>query len=191
MATKKQQTFEDEACTLSRKYTCSAYTTCHVAKKNAYDQAHVSANASQPGLWAEWKAVTRIECLINALGKSAGQLQTEIDACIAMTHSTLSVTFTFYGPTTDPNPCNPGNFQNMTPGNAAFASRWYADITVPTDLAGKTYNGRGVGLPMACASNVCDCWNVGMPACQPSSSNGAPGDSSGAGSESAMEMPAR
>jgi len=157
-----QQVWENQACVLSREYTCSIYTSCMSAKKNAYDQAHVTANTSQPGLKAEWRSVMRIECLIGALDSPADQLQSQIDACIARTHSTLPVTFTFYGPTSPVPACNQANYQNMTPGNAAFSTRWYAGIT---DVVDAIESGRQVGLPLTCASSTCDCWNGTAPLC--------------------------
>jgi len=150
----KQQNFENQACLLSRDYTCSRYTSCWSMKKNAYDQAAQSANASQSGLKAEWRSVMRIECLIDALGYPAAQLQSQIDACIARTHSTVPVTFTFYGPTLPVPACNQANFQNMTPGNAAFSTRWYANLV---DVVNAVEDGRQVGLPLTCASSTCDC----------------------------------
>lgn len=162
----KQQNFENQACLLSREYTCSISTSCWSAKKNTYDQAAQSANASQPGLKAEWRSVMRIECLIAALGFPADQLQSQIDACIARTHSTVPVTFTFYGPTLPVPACNQDNFQNMTPGNAAFSTRWYANLV---DVVNAVEDGRQVGLPLTCASSTCDCWNGTSPVCVASS----------------------
>jgi len=162
-----QQAFENEACLLSRTYTCSNLLSCYNGKKNAYDQAAQSANASQAGLKAEWRAVMRIECLIDALGYPAAQLQTQIDACIARTHSTVAVTFTFYGPTVAAPTCTQDNFMNMTPGNAAFSTRWYSGIT---DVVDAVVDGRQVGLPLTCASSTCDCWNGTAPVCVTSSS---------------------
>eukprot|EP00930_Biecheleria_cincta_P097827 TRINITY_DN89515_c0_g1_i1.p1 TRINITY_DN89515_c0_g1~~TRINITY_DN89515_c0_g1_i1.p1 ORF type:complete len:437 (-),score=72.66 TRINITY_DN89515_c0_g1_i1:300-1610(-) len=157
-----QQRFENGACSLSREYTCSIYTGCMTAKKNAYDAAHASANASQPGLQAEWRAVKRIECLISALGYPASQLQAQIDACIALTHSTTQVTFTFYGPTTPVPVCDQTLYANMTPGNAAFSTRWYSGISSSVSAV---EDGRQVGSPKTCASSTCDCWNGTAPVC--------------------------
>jgi len=157
-----QQSFENGACLLSREYTCSGYTACMAAKKNTYDEAHSSANASQPGLQAEWRAVKRIECLITALGYPASQLQSQIDACIALTHSTAQVTFNFYGPTSPVPVCDQAQYANMTPGNAAFSTRWYSGISSSVSAV---EDGRQVGSPMTCASSTCDCWTGTAPVC--------------------------
>lgn len=157
-----QRSFENGACQLSRSYTCARHTTCMTAKANAYDEAHSSANASQAGLQAEWRAVMRIECLIDALGAPAAQLQSQIDACIARTHATTQVTFTFYGPTVPVPACDQAQYANMTPGNAAFSTRWYSGVTLTVSAS---EDGRAIGTPMTCASSVCDCWNGTAPTC--------------------------
>jgi hypothetical protein len=157
-----QRSFENGACLLSRSYTCARYTSCLTGKANAYDEAHRSANASQAGLQAEWRAVKRIECLIDALGAPADQLQSQINTCIARTHATTQVTFTFYGPTVPVPACDPLHYANMTPGNAAFSTRWYAGVTLSVNAS---EDGRRIGSPMTCASSVCDCWNGTAPTC--------------------------
>lgn len=157
-----QRSFENGACELSRNYTCARYTSCMSGKASAYDEAHSSANASQAGLQAEWRAVMRIECLIDALGAPADTLQSQIETCIARTHSTTQVTFTFYGSTAPVPACDPANYANMTPGNAAFSTRWYSGVTLTVTAS---EDGRAIGTPMTCASSVCDCWNGTAPTC--------------------------
>lgn len=166
-----QRSFENGACLLSRNYTCARYTGCMSAKANAYNEAHSSANASQAGLQAEWRAVKRIECLIDSLGAPAAQLQSQIDACIARTHSTTQVTFTYYGPTAPVPICDQSQYTNMTPGNAAFSTRWYSGVTLTVSAS---EDGRAVGTPRTCASSVCDCWNGTAPTCNVAVSSSGP-----------------
>lgn len=147
---KKQEAFELPACDGHKKYTCGHYTDCYAEKKDVYDSVVTLAQENEVANKAEWRAVLRIECFINALREPEDELEAAIDACRAKTFSTAPVELKYHGAAPAARSCTEVYLQ---PGSAVFSSAWYAGLSTATPAA-------------SCASACCmaEEFNPGYPA---------------------------
>ncbi|CAE7317730.1 unnamed protein product [Symbiodinium natans] len=121
----KQNKFEQKSCDLHRSYRCSSYTNCYDQKKETYRNIVSLAKESELAAQAEWRAVKRIECLINALRVTESELAGAIDACKAKRFGTDAVEMTYRG---DPPPVRSCSEVYLQPGAALFSSTWYTGM---------------------------------------------------------------
>ncbi|CAE7834831.1 unnamed protein product [Symbiodinium necroappetens] len=136
---KQQATFEQKSCDLHRTYRCSSYTSCYDQRKDVYGNVVSLAKESEVAAKAEWRAVKRIECLINALRVAESELEGAIDACKAKRHTTEPVELTYHG---DPPAARSCQEVYLQPGSAVFSSTWYTGMPVDAPAA-------------SCASSCC------------------------------------
>ncbi|CAE7204065.1 RPS9B [Symbiodinium sp. CCMP2592] len=129
---KKQATFEQKSCDLHRTYRCSSYTSCYDQRKDVYGNVVSLAKESEVAAKSEWRAVKRIECLINALRVAESELEGAIDACKAKRHTTEPVELTYHG---DPPAARSCQEVYLQPGSAVFSSTWYTGMPVDAPAA--------------------------------------------------------
>ncbi|CAK9105749.1 unnamed protein product, partial [Durusdinium trenchii] len=136
---KHQEAFEKPACEGHKTYTCSHFSDCYAEKKDIYDSVVTLAQENEVANKAEWRAVLRIECLLNALRVSDDELEAAIDACKAKTYATTPVELKYYGSAPAER-----SFTEVyyAPGSAVFSSSWYSGLSIATPAA-------------SCASSCC------------------------------------
>lgn len=136
---KHQEAFEKPACEGHKTYTCSHFSDCYAEKKDIYDSVVTLAQENEVANKAEWRAVLRIECLLNALRVSDDELEAAIDACKAKTYATTPVELKYYGSAPAERSCTEVYY---APGSAVFSSSWYSGLSIATPAA-------------SCASSCC------------------------------------
>eukprot|EP00931_Biecheleriopsis_adriatica_P088293 TRINITY_DN6264_c0_g1_i12.p1 TRINITY_DN6264_c0_g1~~TRINITY_DN6264_c0_g1_i12.p1 ORF type:complete len:396 (-),score=55.93 TRINITY_DN6264_c0_g1_i12:752-1939(-) len=136
----KQAEFEEVACRLRLESSCSTYDACYAQRLATYQARRSEAQAVQPGFNAEWEAVHRIECYLEALNGTRDSLEASITVCKNQTYSVAEVTLKLYGQAPAKKACVDHN--DLQPGSPHFASRWYAGL--PQNAAALT-----------CASRCC------------------------------------
>ncbi|CAJ1373657.1 unnamed protein product [Effrenium voratum] len=129
---KTQEAFEKPACDGHKQYQCSGYSDCYAQKKDIYDNVNTLAKENEKAAKAEWRAVLRIECLLQALTVPEGEIEEAISACKAKTHSTKPVELTYRTEVPAERACTEVYLQ---PGMAAFSSTWYAGLPTATPAA--------------------------------------------------------
>ncbi|OLP87563.1 40S ribosomal protein S9 [Symbiodinium microadriaticum] len=107
--------------------------------QDVYGNVVSLAKESEVAAKAEWRAVKRIECLINALRVAESELEGAIDACKAKRHTTEPVELTYHG---DPPAARSCQEVYLQPGSAVFSSTWYTGMPVDAPAA-------------SCASSCC------------------------------------
>jgi len=125
-----QAAFEDRACEIHRNFTCTGFNSCINRTWQAYADARQEGVDNQPGLQAEWRALLRIECLLNALKQDASQVGAAIDVCKQSVFSDAEVILTFHGVAPAKPTCAAPT--DMQPGTALFGSRWYPSLPLNT-----------------------------------------------------------
>eukprot|EP00434_Breviolum_minutum_P003000 symbB.v1.2.002637.t1/scaffold139.1/size300179/20 len=126
---KKQQAFELPACEGHKKYTCGHYTDCYAEKKDIYDSVVTLAQENEVANKAEWRAVLRIQCLLDALRVPDDELEAAIDACKGKTFSTTPVELKYHGAAASARSCTE---VYLAPGSAVFSSTWYSGLSSAT-----------------------------------------------------------
>merc|ERR1719487_1143058 len=69
------------------KAACSAYTTCHNGRKEAYEETEVAVKKEERDRKAEWRGLKRMECLIDAF-RDGRVTNSEVDSCKKRSHDT-------------------------------------------------------------------------------------------------------
>ncbi|CAE7274648.1 unnamed protein product [Symbiodinium necroappetens] len=92
-----QEVFEKKSCDLHKSYTCGKYSDCYDQKKDIYSNVVALAKENEVAAKAEWRAVKRIECLINALRAPQSELDAAIEACKGKIYATTDVQLTYKG----------------------------------------------------------------------------------------------
>ncbi|CAE7317651.1 unnamed protein product [Symbiodinium natans] len=136
---KTQETFEQKSCDLHKEYTCSKYSDCYDQKKEIYNSVVSLAKENEVAAKAEWRAVKRIECLVNALRSPQGEVEEAINSCKGKIYATTPVELVYKGDAPAARSCTEVYLQ---PGSAVFSSTWYAGLPSQTPAA-------------SCASSCC------------------------------------
>eukprot|EP00931_Biecheleriopsis_adriatica_P011661 TRINITY_DN11273_c1_g1_i1.p1 TRINITY_DN11273_c1_g1~~TRINITY_DN11273_c1_g1_i1.p1 ORF type:complete len:418 (+),score=74.88 TRINITY_DN11273_c1_g1_i1:25-1254(+) len=151
---KKQQLFEEKACELNSQYSCSSYSSCYSTRQTTLLDEIDDAQNDLSGLKAEWRSIMRIECLVQALNATEGDIGTQIDICKSKRHTaalTLSIP-----DVPNQTACTP--WVDLKPGTALFGVNWYS--TLPEDASA-----------LQCASSSC-CSHPSSPLILPGYSDG-------------------
>eukprot|EP00933_Yihiella_yeosuensis_P020218 TRINITY_DN16263_c0_g2_i1.p1 TRINITY_DN16263_c0_g2~~TRINITY_DN16263_c0_g2_i1.p1 ORF type:complete len:407 (-),score=76.77 TRINITY_DN16263_c0_g2_i1:59-1279(-) len=92
-----QLDFENAACEVHRDRSvgCAAYYTCYDTKKDEHEAQVNLSIAMEPGLKAEWRALKRIGCLLDAF--DSFNISAEIETCIAAKHDLSPMNITCSG----------------------------------------------------------------------------------------------
>jgi len=122
---KSQGSFEQLSCDVRKNNTCSKYKECYEQKEDIYDSVVTLAKESETAAKAEWRAVLRIECLINALRVAENELSVAIDTCKEKRHATTPVELTYHS---DPPGARDCTEVYLQPGAAMFSSTWYSGL---------------------------------------------------------------
>jgi len=125
----KQKSMEEKACTLHRSYTCSLFGECYTEKVDIYNGLVTLAKENEGAIKSEWIAVSRIECLVNALQLQDAEVDAGITACKEKSYSTDAVALTFKGDAPAQRSCKDTFLQ---PGTAVFSTKWYSGLPTNT-----------------------------------------------------------
>ncbi|CAE7819654.1 unnamed protein product [Symbiodinium sp. CCMP2592] len=139
-----QRMLDMEACDAwTEYYHCSQNNSCLLEATNAYVDANGTATAMQRSIVLQWRAMKRIECLLDALenNRQADDLSNAITECRNKVHSTTSwdLTYPYYKdgkPEMPSRVCEEPSFGR--PGTGSYKRDEYATWPGSGDLAHKS-----------------------------------------------------
>jgi len=141
-----QKTLEDRACQYN--VSCGAYLKCWQEKADILTLANNNAKNASAGLNAQWTAVGRINCYLEALKLSDNvQMKADMDKCKTLAIDSAAMRFVYLDV---PSPQQCVADARVTPGTASFLSYWYG-----TRLFKSGTRTPLAASAMACASECC------------------------------------